>query len=97
MPSGAAGGAYIAMQIAFEALKKAGGDTSSKALAKALDNTNLEGFLGTFRFGDQRVGVGNYIIHKAIKVGNEYRTEVLASYAVKTNKVGNKLVQSLVK
>ena len=97
VPSGAAGGAYIAMQIAFEALKKTGGDTSAKALAKALDNTNLEGFLGTFRFGDARVGIGNYVILKAIKVGNEYGTEVLANYSIKTDKVGNKLVQSLVK
>ena len=38
-----------------------------------------------------------YIIHKVIKVGNEYRTQVLTKYTVKTSKVENKLVQSIVK
>jgi branched-chain amino acid transport system substrate-binding protein len=97
VPSCAAGYAYGVMQIVFEALRKTRGDTSSKALAKALDNTNVEGFLGNYSFSDARVGVGNYFIHKAIKVGNEYKTEILAKYSVKTNKVGNKLVHSLVK
>jgi branched-chain amino acid transport system substrate-binding protein len=97
LPSGTAGNSYGSVQVALEALRKTGGDTSSKGLAKALDNTNLEGFLGTFRFADARVGIGNYFIHKVIKVGNEYRTEVLTRYTIKTTKSGNKLVHSVVK
>ena len=97
LPSGTAGGVYIAMQIVFEAFKKTKGDTSSAALAKALDATNVEGFMGPIRFGDNRVGINDYLIHKVIKVGNEYKTQVLTKYMIKTSKVGNKLVQSLAK
>ena len=57
----------VVMQIVFEALRKTGGDTSSKALAKALDNTNLEGFLGNFRFSDARVGVGQLFYSQGYK------------------------------
>ena len=97
LPAGNAGGVYIAMQIAFEALKKTKGDTSSAALAKALDATDMEGFMGPIRFGDNRVGINTYLIHKVIKTATDYRTEVIAKYTIKTSKVGNKLVQSLVK
>jgi branched-chain amino acid transport system substrate-binding protein len=97
LPAGNAGGVYIAMQVAFEALKKTKGDTSSAALAKALDATNVESFMGPIVFGDAKVGINDYLIHKVVKVGNDYRTEVLTKYRVKTSKVGNKLVQSVVK
>ena len=97
LPAGNAGGAYLTMQVAFEALKKTGGDTSSKALAKALDSTNVDGFLGPIRYSGARVGTANLVIHKVIKAGNEYKTEILTQYRVKTDKVGNKLVQSIVK
>jgi branched-chain amino acid transport system substrate-binding protein len=97
LPSGNAGGVYTVMQIAFQALNKTKGDTSSQALAKALDATNIKGFTGPIRFGDAKVGINDYIIHKVIKVGNEYRTQVLSKYTVKTSKVENKLVQSIVK
>jgi branched-chain amino acid transport system substrate-binding protein len=96
MPSGAAYGAYAAVQIGLEALRKTGGDTSAKALAKALDKTELEGILGTFRFADAHVGIGNYFIHKAIKVNGEYRTEILAYYTIGTEKVGDKLIQKII-
>ena len=97
LPSGNAGGVYIAMQIVFEAFKKTKGDTSSAALAKALDATNVEGFLGPIRFTDNKVAVNDYLIHKVIKVGNEYKTQVLTKYTIKTTKAENKLVQSVAK
>ena len=97
LPSGNAGGAYLTMQVAFEALKKTKGDTSSQAIAKALDETNVEGFLGPIRYAPSRVGISNLIIHKVVKVNNEYRTEILKDYKVRTDKVGNKLVQSIAK
>jgi branched-chain amino acid transport system substrate-binding protein len=97
LPSGAAYGAYAPLKIALAALSKTGGDTSPEALAKALDETSYEGILGTFQFADERVGIGNYVIHQAIKIGDEYSTEVLASYQVRTDRVGDKLVHSIVK
>ncbi|HUJ89563.1 MAG TPA: ABC transporter substrate-binding protein [Syntrophorhabdales bacterium] len=97
LPSGNAGGVYISMQMVFEAFKKTKGDTSSAALAKALDATSVEGFLGPIRFADSRVAINDYLIHKVIKAGSEYKTQVLTKYTVKTTKVGNKLVQSVVK
>jgi branched-chain amino acid transport system substrate-binding protein len=97
LPSSNAGSTYLAMQMVFEALKKTGADTSPNALAKALDKTDIEGFVGPIRFGDARVGIVNYIIHKVVKSGNEYRTEVLTRYTIKTTKSGNKLVHSVVK
>ena len=97
LPSGAAGGSYVAMQIVFEALKKTNGDTSSEALAKALDATNVEAFMGPIRFGDTRVGINTYLIHKVVKTGNDYRTEVIGKYTIKTSKIGNKFVQSVAK
>jgi len=95
--AGAGYGGYATVLIALAALEKTGGDTSPEALAKALDETELAGILGTFRFGDARVGFGNQMIHRCIKVDGEYTTEVLAYVTVKTDKVGDKLVQSLVK
>lgn len=85
------------MQVAFEALKKTKGDTSSAALAKALDSTNVEGFLGPITYAPSRVGISNLIIHKVVKVNNQFRTEIIGQYKVRTDKVQNKLVQSVVK
>ncbi|HME43332.1 MAG TPA: ABC transporter substrate-binding protein [Syntrophorhabdales bacterium] len=97
LPTSNSGSTYMTMQLVFEAFKKTGGDTSPTALAKALDTANVEGFVGPIRFADGRVGIGNYVIHKVVKVGNDYRTEVLTKYTIKTTKVGNKLVHSVVK
>jgi branched-chain amino acid transport system substrate-binding protein len=97
LPTSNSGSTYLVMQILFEALKKTGGDTSPTVLAKALDSTNIEGFVGPIRFGDNRVGNVNYVIHKVVKVGNDYRTEVLTKYTIKTTKTGNKLVHSVLK
>ena len=97
LPTSNSGSTYMTMQIVFEALKKTRGDTSANALAKALDNTNMEGFVGPIHFGDARIGTPTYVILKVVKVGNEYRTEVLTRYTIKTTKVGNKLTHSVVK
>ncbi|MCX8023543.1 MAG: ABC transporter substrate-binding protein [Syntrophorhabdaceae bacterium] len=97
LPAGNAGGVYIAMQVVIEALKKTKGNTRNTELAKALDATDVEGFMGPIRFGDNRVGINTYLIHKVIKADNMYKTEVIGKYTIKTSKVGNKLVQSLVK
>lgn len=95
LPAGAAYGGYISVKIALEAIKKSGGDSSPKALAKALDATKMKGILGDFSFGDARIGVGNYFVHKVVKgSGDEpYRTEVLAKYQVTAEKVGPKKIK----
>lgn len=96
LPGGVSYGGYSDVQIALAALKKTGGDTSSEALAKALDATNLPGILGTFRFGDKRVGIGNYVTYKHVKVDNQIVPEILGTSSVASKLVGNKLVHELV-
>lgn len=96
LPSGASYGAWHSIQILLDALRRTGGDTSPKVLAKALDETNYEGALGTMRFGDERVGIANWIILKEIKKGNKYDHEILGQVLVETDLVGGKLVQRLV-
>ena len=97
VPGGVAYGGYSAVQIALAALQKTGGDTSSKALAKALNETEVPGILGTFSFGDAHIGTGNYVIYKHEKVDNMIVPDVLATDSVITKKVGNDLVHSIVK
>ena len=96
LPGGVSYGAYSAVQIALAALKKTGGDTSPDALAKALNTIEVPGILGTFRFGDAHVGVGNYVIYKHAKVDNKIVTDVLAKASVASKLVDKKLVHSLV-
>jgi branched-chain amino acid transport system substrate-binding protein len=96
LPAGTAYGAYASAQIVLAALEKTGGDTSPNAIAKAMDATNYPGVLGNIRFGDARVGIGNYVIYKHVKVDNKITAEVLANCTVATKRVGDKLVHSLV-
>jgi branched-chain amino acid transport system substrate-binding protein len=95
LPAGVAYGGYSAVQIALAALKKTGGDTSPGALAKALDATKVPGVLGTFAFGDARVGFGNCVIYNHAKVDNKIIANVLGHCTVVTKRVGDKLVHSL--
>jgi branched-chain amino acid transport system substrate-binding protein len=97
IPSGASYGAWHSIQILLAALKKTGGDTSPKVLARALDETNYEGTLGTMRFGVERVGIANWVILKEIKTGNKYDHQILGQVLVKSELVDGKLVQTLVK
>jgi branched-chain amino acid transport system substrate-binding protein len=97
VPSGASYGAWHSIQILLAALRKTGGDTSPKVLAKALDETNYEGTLGTMRFGPERVGIANWVILKEIKTGNKYDHQILGQVLVKSELVNGKLVQRLVK
>jgi branched-chain amino acid transport system substrate-binding protein len=94
VPAGAAYGGYFSVQLALAALKKTGGNTAPDAIAKALDDTNITGLLGKFTFGDGRIGVGNYIVHKAYKTKDPkypYLTKVLAKYKVHPILKGGKM------
>lgn len=100
LPAGPSYGGYFNMQVALEAFRKTGGDTSPKALAQALDKTEMKGFFGDFYFGDARIGVGNYFVLKAVKKEGEehpYQAEVLAKYQVRANKVGKKIKYEIIK
>jgi branched-chain amino acid transport system substrate-binding protein len=100
LPAGPSYGGYFNMQILLEALKKTGGDTSRNALANALDQTNMKGFLGDFSFGDARLGIGNYFVHRVIKKDDHeapYQTEILAKYQIRPVKVGSKIEYKVVK
>jgi branched-chain amino acid transport system substrate-binding protein len=96
LPGGVSYGAYSAVQIALAVLKKTGGDTSPDALAKALNAIEVPGILGTFRFGDAHVGVGNYVTYKHAKVDGKIVTDVLAKSSVASKLVDKKLVHSVV-
>lgn len=96
LPAAPAYTAYATVQMALEALRKTGGDTSAEALAKALDETKYESIMGLIEFTDARVAISDYIIQKAIKVDGEYTAEILAKYRVRTDKVGDKLVHHVV-
>lgn len=92
MPSSTAYGAYTTTQIALDALRRTKGDSSPQAIAKALDETDFEGIMGRYNFGDLRVGTCTFRIHKSIKVGDTYTTEPLAYYTVGVEMVGGKLI-----
>jgi branched-chain amino acid transport system substrate-binding protein len=89
--------AYFAVQVALEALKKTGGDTSPAAIAKIFNDTTFNSLVGPVSFGPAHVPVANYVIHKVIKVGDKYRTEVLKVYRVSANVEGGKLIHRIVK
>jgi branched-chain amino acid transport system substrate-binding protein len=100
LPANVAYGGYFNMQILLQALRKTGGDSSRDALAKALDQTQMKGFLGDFSFGDARLGIGNYFVHREIKkegAEEPYQSEMLAKYQVRPVKAGNKIEYQITK
>lgn len=103
VPAGAAYGGYFTTKMALQALETTKGDTDPDELADALDNTKMETFLGDFTFGDNRIGVGNYLVHQVIKSDDTnypYQTKVLAKYQVRPVVKGGELtftIDSMVK
>lgn len=100
VPAGCSYGGYISMKVALEAIKNAGDDLSPKSLAKALNKVHIKGILGDIYYTDQRIGVGNYIIHKGIKVDDPdypYQTKVLANYQIRPELVGGEIKYKVVK
>ncbi len=96
LPGGLAYGGYSTVQVALAALKKTGGDTSPDALAKAFNTIEVPGILGTFRIGEEHVGVSNYVTYNHVKVGDQIVPKVLATSTVASNVVNKKLVHKLV-
>lgn len=98
LPSHTAADGYTDIQIALEALKKTGGDTSPEKLAKALNEVSIEGIQGHRSFGPRRIGITtNYICEYAKLDDGSYGTKLLKTYVVKPEIVGDKITYSLVK
>ena len=96
LPPALAYGGYSGVQIALATLEKSGGDTSSAALAKALDALDYQGFLSTFSIGDKRVGVSNYVTYNHVKVNNQIVPDVLGWTTVATKEAGKTMKHSVV-
>jgi branched-chain amino acid transport system substrate-binding protein len=96
LPGHTSGCAAAAMQVALEAIKKAGGDTSGPALAKALGTTNMETIRGRITMTPDRVGTVPYSVASIVKKADgTYSYKVLKTTKVTCKKVGNKLTYSV--
>lgn len=62
---------YIQTKFALEAIKATGGDTSPKALKKALYDMTLDTPWGPVSFADNGMGKGKSYILKVVKTGNK--------------------------
>jgi len=94
LPGPMSGAAYATAQVALEALKKAGGDTSPQALSKALYGVSLNTIRGPISFNRDRIAVFTCFI---VKVGKDLVPRVVGQYVVRGDKVGNKIVVGLAK
>jgi branched-chain amino acid transport system substrate-binding protein len=94
LPGPMSGAAFATTQVALEALKKAGGDTSPQALRKALSEVSLNTVRGPISFNKDRVAVFTCFV---VKVDKDLVPRVVGQYRVKGEKVGNKMVVGLVK
>jgi branched-chain amino acid transport system substrate-binding protein len=98
LPDAYAGLAYVAMQIAFDAIERTGGDTSYEALAKALDETDMDTIRGHVVFTPDRVAICScFIIQCEKMVGEEHILKHLATYTVSADRVYDDFVYKLVK
>lgn len=89
-PGGYAGMAYSATQVALNAIERTGGDMSYEALAKALDETDMDTVRGRVRFTEQRVGITEARICRVVEMisPQEFVIETLARYIVTPELVG---------
>jgi branched-chain amino acid transport system substrate-binding protein len=94
IPGPMSGAAFASTQVALEALRKAGGDTSPQALRKALSEVSLNTVRGPISFNKDRVALFTCFI---VKVDKDLVPRVVGQYSVKGEKVGNKMVVGLVK
>jgi branched-chain amino acid transport system substrate-binding protein len=96
LPAHVSGAAASAVQVALEALRKAGGDTSGKALAKALGQVDIDTIRGRITMTPDRVGTVPFVIGKVVKgAKGEFTYQILKRYVVACKKEGNKLTYSV--
>ncbi len=93
-PGPLAGCGYCSMQIALEALKKAGNDTSPETLKKALFGLKLNTIHGPLSFNKWRIATYTCPV---VKIDQNLVPQIVAEYRVNSEVVKGKLVYSLEK
>ena len=93
-PGPLAGCGYCSTQIALEALKKVGNDTSPEALKKALLGLKLNTIHGPLRFNKWRIATYTCPV---VKIDKNLVPQIVAEYRVNSEVVKGKLVYSLEK
>jgi len=94
IPGPMSGAAYATAQVALEAIRKAGGDTSPQAISKALAGVSLNTIRGPISFNKDRVAVFTCYI---VKIGKDLVPRVVGQYVVKGEKAGKQIAVGLVK
>ncbi len=96
-PTHVAGTTYSTMQIALEALRKTGGDTSPEALAKALDEISFNTVRGPMKSTPDRVWTVSNFAFEVVEANGQPAYKYLETFTVAAKKVGGELELSLVK
>jgi len=98
LPDAYSGLAYVAMQIAFDAIERTGGDTSYDVLAEAFDQTDLDTMRGHVSFNPERIAICPCFVIKCEEmVGEEHILKHLATYTIRADKVEDDFEYVLVK
>jgi branched-chain amino acid transport system substrate-binding protein len=92
LPSPLAGAGYVSTQIAMEAIKKAGPDSSQKELKKALIGLKMDTIHGPLNFNQWRIATYTTPI---VKISPELVPEIVAQYRVISEVVNGKIKYSL--
>jgi branched-chain amino acid transport system substrate-binding protein len=90
VPGAMAAIAYTDVQLALEAIRKTGGDTSGEALTSALDKISFKSPMGPISFKD-RLGENLVYIVTIEKISGNYVPKILATYKAEAEKSGNKV------
>jgi branched-chain amino acid transport system substrate-binding protein len=96
-PPHLAASAYRNVQIILEVLRRTGGGTSSREIAKALSNISLETIEGRITFTRDQTPIRNMFAGEFTEVKGEWVPKHLKTYRVVSEKVGDKLVPKLAK
>lgn len=91
-PGPAAGAAYVSTQVALEAIKNAGDDTSPETLRQVLLDISIDTINGQISFNKDRVAALTFPV---MKVGDNIDLEIVAEYRVTAEKVGDELLVHL--
>jgi len=92
-PSHLSAGAYVIIDIMYQALKATGGDTSSTALSEALNATSVDTIIGTLSFTPEHVGIINQYFYQKVGATGDVAADnkLLATAYTSSEKVGDDL------
>jgi branched-chain amino acid transport system substrate-binding protein len=94
LPGANCGAAFVSTQIALEAIKRAGHDSSPGALKSALINLSMDTVHGQVSFNKDRIAT---YITPIVKIDNNLDSQIVAEYRIKAERVGDKIVSSVAK